>query len=66
MEEEILKKIEAQDKKLEEIYRSIEKTRKYFLWSLIITVVAIVLPLIGLAFAIPVFLKTLDIGSLGF
>ncbi len=56
MEEEILKKIEAQDKKLEEIYHSIEKMRKYFLWTLIITVALIVLPIIGLIFAIPKFL----------
>ncbi len=57
MEEEILKKIEAQDKKLEEIYRSVEKMRKYFLWTLIITVALIVLPLIGLLFAIPKFIS---------
>jgi len=57
MEEEILKKIEAQDKKLEEIYHSIEKIRKYFLWTLIITVAVIVLPLIGLIFFIPRFLS---------
>lgn len=57
MEEEILKKIEAQDKKLEEIHNSIEKMRKYFLWTLIITIAVIVLPLIGLIFAIPQFLN---------
>lgn len=57
MEEELLKKIEAQDKKLEDIYRSVEKMRKYFLWTLIISVVVIVLPLVGLIFAIPSFLS---------
>ena len=46
MEEEILKKIEAQDKKLEEIYNSVEKMRKYFLWTLIVTIAVIILPLI--------------------
>jgi len=56
MEEEILKKIEAQDKKLEDIYCSVEKTRKYFLWTLIITVVLFILPIVGLLFAIPKFL----------
>jgi len=59
MEEEILKKLEEQEKKIEAIYVSVEKTRKYFLWTLIITVVAIVLPLIGLVFAIPYFLDTI-------
>ena len=56
MEEEILKKIEEQDKKLDDIYKSVEKMRKYFLWTLIITVALFVLPLIGLAFVIPSFL----------
>lgn len=65
MEEEILKKIEAQDRKLEEIYSSIEKIRKYFLLALIITVAAIALPLIGLMFIIPQFLKTLSGSNLG-
>lgn len=57
MEQEILKKLEEHDKKLDAIYRSTEKTRKYFLWVLVITVVAFVLPLIGLVFAIPQFLS---------
>ena len=57
MEEEILKKIEEQDKKLEEIYRSVEKMRKYFLWTLIVTIAVIVLPLIGILLLIPQFLS---------
>jgi len=57
MDEEILKKIEAQDKKLDDIFRSVEKTRKYFLWTFIATVVAFILPLIGLVIAIPQFLS---------
>jgi len=65
MEEEILKKIEAQDKKLEDIYNSVEKMRKYFLWTLIITIVVIVLPLIGLIFLIPQFLSTISGANLG-
>ena len=56
MEEEILKKIEKQDKKLDEIYKSVEATRKYFLVALIITVAMIVFPLIGLMLIIPKFL----------
>ena len=65
MEEEILKKIEAQDKKLEDIYNSVEKMRKYFLWTLIITIAVIVLPLIGLIFLIPQFLSTMGGANLG-
>lgn len=64
MEPELVKKFEEVDKKLEAIYASAEKTRKYFLWTLVITLVAFFLPLLGLLFAIPVFLNTLTSGLL--
>jgi len=60
MEKEILEKIEAQEQKINAIYISVEKTRKYFLWMLIATVVMFVLPLIGLIFIIPWFLNTMS------
>lgn len=60
----ILQKIEEQNEKLKAIYQSAEKTRKYFLWTLIVTIVTIVLPLIALAFVIPWMLNTLT-SSLG-
>ncbi len=59
MDQEIAQKLAEQDKKLDQIYISIEKMRKYFFWTMIITIGTIVLPLLGLAFAIPFFLKTL-------
>lgn len=65
MDEQILKKIEEQEKKLNDIYRSVEKTRKYFLIILIVTVVAVIFPLIGLIFAIPSFLDIYSGSSLG-
>lgn len=65
MEEEILKRLEEQDKKLGEIYRSIEKVRKYFLWTLVITIIVIVSPLIGLLITIPKFINTLSGFNLG-
>jgi len=60
MEIETNEKIEAISQRVEEIYVSVEKTRKYFLWTLIISVATIILPLIGLAFVIPFFLRTLS------
>jgi hypothetical protein len=59
MEQEILKKIEEQEKKIDEIYVSVEKTRKYFLWTMIITVVTIVLPILVLIILIPWLMSTL-------
>ena len=53
MDEEIIKKIEIQEQKLDQIYRSVEMMRKYFLWTFILTIVLFILPLIGLLFVIP-------------
>ncbi len=60
MEPEILAKLAAQEQKLEAIYASVEKTRKYIFWTVVVTAVLFVLPLIGLAFAIPSYLSTLS------
>ena len=57
--EEILKKIEEQEKKIDAIYVSVEKIRKYFQWTLIITVVTIVLPIVVLIIMIPWLMSTL-------
>ena len=60
MEQEIqnLKnKIDEQAGKIDAIYKSVEKTRKYFVTMLWVTVGAIVLPLIGLALVIPAFIN---------
>jgi TRAP-type mannitol/chloroaromatic compound transport system permease small subunit len=59
MDQEILEKIKEQDAKLDAIYASVEKTRKYLIWKTIISVIFFVLPLVGLAFLIPWFLKTI-------
>lgn len=57
--EEILKKLEEQQAKIDAIFVSVEKLRKYFLWTLVVTVVTIVLPLIALAFVLPYAIKTI-------
>ena len=56
MEEEIKKRLDAQDEWLQKIFVSVEKTRKYFLWTMIITLAVVVLPLLGLLIAIPNFI----------
>lgn len=59
MDQDILAKFEAQEKKLNDIYKSVEKMRRYFFWTLMVTIGTIVLPLIALAFVIPWFLKVI-------
>ncbi len=53
MENDLDSRLAALEKKLDAIFVSAEKTRKYFLWTMIITVAMIVLPLIGIAFVLP-------------
>ena len=58
MDQELSKKIEEQGLKIDAIYQSVEKTRKYFLIVVWITVATVVLPLIILAFVLPSFIST--------
>lgn len=57
MEQELQKKIEEQGAKIDAIYKSVEKTRKYFLIIIWVTVIAVIIPIIGLLFAIPTFMN---------
>lgn len=41
--------------KLDAVYASVEKTRRYIQWAFIATVVALVLPLIAALFIVPAF-----------
>ena len=54
--ETIEQKIEKMEQRVEQIYISVEKTRKYFLWTGIITVAVIVLPIIAMMFILPSFI----------
>jgi TRAP-type mannitol/chloroaromatic compound transport system permease small subunit len=67
METEIKNLLEAQQIKIDAIYTSVEKTRKYLLWTMIATIAFFVLPLIGLIFIVPTFISsyTSSIDTLG-
>jgi len=58
--EELLKKLQEQEVKIDAMYASVEKLRKYFLWTLIITGVTIILPIIALMFILPSLMNTLS------
>ena len=59
MEQEILERMKANEELLQKIYISTEKTRKYFVWTLVFSVAVVLLPLVGLVFVIPTFLSTI-------
>ena len=58
MEQEILRKLGEIEKKLEENAKMVRQMRRYFFWTLIISLAVVVLPLIGLFFFIPQFINT--------
>jgi type IV secretory pathway component VirB8 len=58
--EEVLKKIAEQQEKIDAIYISVEKTRKYFMWTLIITVATVVLPLVAILVMLPFLLSSMS------
>lgn len=58
MEPQLSTELERLEAKIDAIYVSVEKTRKYFLIITWITVALVVLPAIGLLLAIPAFINS--------
>ncbi len=57
-DQELRLRLDAFEKKINAVFVSAEKTRKYILWTGIITLALFVLPLIGLVFVIPSFISS--------
>lgn len=51
MDPELKSRLDAIEQKVDAAYRSAEKTRKYILWTVIITVALLIIPLFFLPFA---------------
>ncbi|EKE18594.1 MAG: hypothetical protein ACD_9C00288G0003 [uncultured bacterium] len=60
MDEELLRKIDEQQIKIDAIYSSVEKLRKYFLWTLVVTLVTVVAPIVVLALMVPYLINTIS------
>ncbi len=58
MDQELKNRLDVMDRKLDAIFVSAEKTRKYFLIAMVVSLIAFVLPLVGLVFAIPSFMSS--------
>ncbi|MDE2079474.1 MAG: hypothetical protein KGI73_03745 [Patescibacteria group bacterium] len=56
-----LARIAAIEQKVDHIYVSVEKTRKYFFWTGVVTLVVIVVPLLLFPLVIPLFLQSLSL-----
>ena len=53
MEPDIQNKLAQLEAKINEIYVSVEKTRRYFQITMWVTIIVVVLPFLGLLFVIP-------------
>jgi len=63
--EDLSKRFGELETKVDAIYQSVEKTRKYFLTTIIVSAAFVVLPFIGLLFAVPSFMSTYsELGAL--
>ncbi len=56
--DEVKQKLEILERKLDEVKDSVDKIKKIFFWTIVISLVLFILPLVGLVFAIPKFLST--------
>ena len=60
MNEEIIQRLTAQDAKIDLIAKDVRSIKRIFLISFILSVVFLVLPLLGLVFAIPMLMDSLN------
>jgi hypothetical protein len=61
MDQDLDKRLTVLEQKIDATYVVANKTRKIFLWTLIIAVVTTILPLIGLLFAVPKLIESLGV-----
>ncbi len=64
---ELAAKLEEISAKADRAYQASESVRKYLFWTGVITIALFVLPLIGLAFALPQFISsyTMSLNEIG-
>ncbi|MDD5251319.1 MAG: hypothetical protein PHT12_01625 [Patescibacteria group bacterium] len=62
-DKELIKRLDNLQERVDAAARSVDKLRLYFLWTVILALVTLILPVIGLLFAIPTFLQSM--GSVG-
>ncbi len=55
---ELRKRFDDLEKKIDAAFKAADTTRKWMMWAGIVSVALLVLPLIGLVFAIPQFIST--------
>lgn len=60
MDTEISAALKVLDEKIALVHESVEKTRKYMFWSLVIQLAVVLLPIILLMFSVPFLISSLS------
>jgi hypothetical protein len=63
MDQELKNKLETIEQKIDKIDKYINTIKKVFLWSFILTLAFIIIPLLGMLWAIPKFLSSIDMSG---
>ena len=65
MENDTTKRLEELEAKIDAIFTSVEKTRKYFLVVMWVSIAVVVLPALGLLLVIPAFINSYSVALEG-
>jgi uncharacterized Rmd1/YagE family protein len=63
MDTELKNRLDILEQKVDIINKNIKTIKSVFLWTFIITIAVIVIPLIGMIFVIPQFMSSIDISG---
>ena len=58
MDPELTSRLDRLEQKIDAAYEAAHKTERYLFWAFVASIVAFVLPLIGLLLAVPAFLSS--------
>jgi|GEM_PF-2408886 len=64
MDQELQDRLTRFEQKLDETWQIARSAKRLFVWSIIISLALVIIPLIGLAIALPSFLRTLNVDSI--
>jgi uncharacterized Rmd1/YagE family protein len=63
METELKNRLDVLEQKVDTINKNIKTIKNVFMWTFIITIAVIIIPLIGMIFIIPKFMSSIDISG---
>lgn len=60
MEKNLIEKFEKQEQQLDEIYKTVKRLKRYFLTTIIISVLTFLLPILAVILSLPWLMKTFE------